>query len=155
MTTATASIPIAESKAAPSSSRISKESQKNRAIASYQRGLGYERKGEFGAAIADFNEAIKLKIEGDSASKRRDYVSKKKEAIDRATPTLGSLDGTWEGALQSVNKDGTPAKPGSYRIVINGADAKVFILADGKDQEVKPTAISGSTSSDKRRCPGH
>jgi hypothetical protein len=119
----------------------SKESQKNRAIASYQRGLGYERKGEFGAAIADFNEAIKLKIEGDNASKRRDYVSKKKEAIDRATPTLGSLDGTWEGELQSLNKDGTPAKPGSYRIVISGADAKVFILTDGKEREVKPTAF--------------
>jgi len=116
-----------------------KEPQKNRAIAHYQRGLGYEKNGDFDRAIADFNEAIKLKVQGDIASKRRDYVLKKKERFDSAA--FGTLDGTWEGDLQYQEMTGTGPKSSWRRIVIDGATAKVFIKTDGKDREVKPTAF--------------
>jgi len=117
-----------------------KESQKNRGVAYYLRGLGHELKGNFAEAIADYDQAIKLKHE--SASKRRDYVIKKKEYIEKATPNLGSLDGTWEGELTYQEKDNEgKAKQTSMRVVINGTDGKVFLTSGGKNDEVKPNAF--------------
>ncbi len=116
------------------------QSPKNRANAYFLRGLGHERKGDFVQAIADFDQAIKLNIDNPNVAKRREYVLKKKEHLDRAAVNLGLLDGTWEGELQAPEKDGS-TKPTWQRIVINGSDAKVFIRSEGDEREIKPAAF--------------
>ena len=68
-----------------------------------------------------------------------------------AAEDFGSLDGTWEGDLKSVDLTGEGKVTTSWRrIIIQDGQARVFYKRDEKINEVKPGKFQSRKAADKR-----
>lgn len=90
----------------------------------YFRGSAYNQQGDYDRALADLNQTIALAPTNNDAVKLRDSVQDKLKHYEQGSETLGTLNGTWEGELKSVDLKGDGRTSTQWqRVVIDGKQA--------------------------------